>query len=101
LKQLVRKNHRWKSKQWISSGFDEPTAQRARGKTFQRAGRQHSAESLDWLRRLHRSHSPYASPFSTCMHRADAATVELHRSHRFIAPSRDALSRRATLRERR
>ncbi len=75
LKQLVRKNHRWKSQQWISSGFDEPTAQRVRSKTFQRAERQHSTGSLDWLRRLHRSHSPQAGPFSTCMHRADAATV--------------------------
>ncbi len=75
LKQLVRKNHRWKSQQWISSGFDEPTAQRVRSKTFQRAERQHSTGSLDWLRRLHRSHSPHAGPFSTCMHRADAATV--------------------------
>jgi hypothetical protein len=75
LKQLVRKQHRWKSQQWISSGFDEPTAQRVRGKTFQRAERQHSAGGLDWLRRLHRSHSPEAGPFSTCMHRADAATV--------------------------
>jgi hypothetical protein len=75
LKQLVRKNHRWKAQQWISSGFDEPTAQRVRGKTFQQAGRQHSDGSLDWLRRLHRSHSPQTGPFSTCMHRADAATV--------------------------
>ena len=74
-KQLVRKNHRWKSQQWISSGFDEPTAQRLRGKTFQRAGRQHCAGSPDWLRRLHCSHLPQAGPFSTCMHRADAATV--------------------------
>src|SRR5437867_10678468 len=75
LKQLVRQNHRWKSQQWISSGFDEPTAQRVRRKTFQRARRQYSAASMDWLRRLHRSHSPQAGPFSTCMHRADAATV--------------------------
>ena len=75
LKQLVRKNHRWKSQQWISSGFDEPIAQRARSITFHQARRQHSAGSLDWLRRLHRSHSPHAGPFSTCMHRADAATV--------------------------
>ncbi len=75
LKQLVRKNHSWKAQQWISSGFDEPTAQRLRGKTFQRAARQHSAGSLDWLRRLHRSHSPQTGPFSTCMHRTDAATV--------------------------
>ena len=75
LKQLARQNHCWETQQWISSGFDEPTAQRVRGKTFQRAARQHAAGSLDWLRRLHRSHSPHVGPFSTCMHRADAATV--------------------------
>jgi len=90
LKQLVRKNHRWKSQQLISSGFDERTAQRVRGKTFQRAERQYSAGSLDWLRRLHRSHSPQAGPFSTCMHRADAATV----SYTEVAVS----SRHATMR---
>ena len=75
LKQLARKNHRWKAQQWISSGFDEPTAQRVRSMTFQQAQRQKAAGSLDWLRRLHRSHSPQTGPFSTCMHRADAATV--------------------------
>jgi hypothetical protein len=75
LKQLVRKNLPWKSQQWISSGFDEPAAQRVRGKTFQGAGQLHSVGSLGWLRRLHSSHSPKAGPFSTCMHRADAATV--------------------------
>ena len=75
LKKLARKNLRWKTQQWISSGFDEPTAQRLRGKTFQRSRRQLSAGRLDWLRGLHRSHSPVSGPFSTCMHRADAATV--------------------------
>jgi Transport and Golgi organisation 2 len=75
LKRLVRKNHLWKTKQWISSGFDEPKAQRIRSKAFQRAQHQKSAGSLNWLRRLHRSHSPQSGPFSTCMHRADAATV--------------------------
>jgi hypothetical protein len=90
LSQLVQKNHRWKTQQWISSGFDEPIAQRVRGKTFQRAGRQHSAGGLDWLRRLHRSHSPEAGPFATCMHRAEAATV----SYTEVTVS----SRQATLR---
>lgn len=75
LKQLVRKDLRWQTQQWISSGFDEPTAQRVRGRTFRQAQQQSSAGSLDWLRRLHRSHSPHCGPFSTCMHRADAATV--------------------------
>ncbi len=75
LKKLARKGHPWKSQQWISSGFDEPAAQRVRGRTFQRALRQSTVGTADWLRRLHRSHSPESGPFSTCMHRADAATV--------------------------
>lgn len=75
LKKLHRRDHRWETQQWISSGFDEPTAQRTRGRTFQEALHQHSAGHVDWLRRLHRSHSPQSGPFSTCMHRADAATV--------------------------
>jgi hypothetical protein len=75
LRCLTFAKHRWNTQQWISSGFDEPTAQRMRSKTFQQAGQQLSVGSLDWLRRLHRSHSPHAGPFSTCMHRADAATV--------------------------
>jgi hypothetical protein len=75
LKKLVCKKHRWRIQQWISSGFDEPAAQRVRGRTFRLARRQSSAGSLDWLRRLHRSHSPEEGPFSTCMHRADAASV--------------------------
>lgn len=75
LKQLVRKNHRWTTQQWISSGYDEPAAQRVRGRTFRRMLQQQSAGRVDWLRRLHRSHVPQAGPFSTCMHRADAATV--------------------------
>ncbi len=75
LKRLVRKNLRWKTQQWISSGFDEPTAQRVRGRTFRQARRETSVDSLGWLRRLHQSHSPRSGPFSTCMHRNEATTV--------------------------
>ncbi len=75
LKVLVCEEQNWKSQQWISSGYDEPQAQRMRAKTFQLALRLKSAGSLAWLRRLHRSHTPVPGPFSTCMHRADAATV--------------------------
>ena len=72
---LVRKPRRWKDQQWISSGFDEPSAQRVRGRVFRAALKQKTVGSLGWLRRLHRSHLPQPGPFSTCMHRADAATV--------------------------
>ncbi len=75
LKSLVRKKHPWQAQQWISSGFDEPEAQRVRSATFRKAQLQRSAGSVAWLRRLHRSHSPEPGPFSICMHRADAATV--------------------------
>ena len=75
LKKLARRNHPWQAQQWISSGFDEPTAQRIRSQIFQRALQQKSAGTLEWLRRLHRSHGPERGPFSICMHRADAATV--------------------------
>jgi hypothetical protein len=75
LKQLVCKPHLWQTQQFISSGFDEPTAQRLRAETFRQRRRQRSFGTLKWLRRLHRSHSPKAGPFSTCMHRAEAATV--------------------------
>jgi hypothetical protein len=75
LKLLVCKKLPWKTQQWISSGFDEPTAQRVRGRIFRSVLRERSAGGLGWLRRLHRCHSPQSGPFSTCMHRIDAATV--------------------------
>jgi hypothetical protein len=75
LKLLTTAHHPWRARQWISSGFNEPEAQRVRGAVFRRAREQSSFGGLDWLRRLHRSHLPEAGPFSTCMHRADAATV--------------------------
>jgi hypothetical protein len=75
LQQFVRRPHPWRTNIWISSGYDEPGAQQARGKIFARASRQSSAGTLDWLRRLHRSHAPERGPYSVCMHRDDAATV--------------------------
>ena len=67
--------HPWQTNIWISSGFDEPGAQRMRGKSFSEALRQRSTGSTEWLRRLHRSHGPERGPCSICMHREDAATV--------------------------
>ena len=75
LKKLVCQEKRWQNQQWISSGFDEPAAQRERSRTFRAALKHKSVGRLDWLRRLHRSHAPRSGPFSTCMHRPDAATV--------------------------
>ena len=75
LKKLRRFKHRWRAQQWISSGYDEPGAQRARHRVFQQLRKLGNAGSLDWLRALHRSHLPERGPYSTCMHRPDAATV--------------------------
>lgn len=75
LQHLERRDHRWRTNTWVSSGFDEPGAQQTRGKAFRETLRQKTAGSTDWLRRLHRSHGPECGPYSTCMHREDAATV--------------------------
>lgn len=75
LEHLARVEHSWQTQTWISSGFDEPGAQRTRGEVFRRALGQKSVGELEWLRRLHRSHDPEQGPYSHCMHREDAATV--------------------------
>ncbi len=75
LRQIEHVAHRWRTNTWISSGFDEPGAQQTRGTTFGEALRQRPAGGPNWLRRLHRSHTPESGPYSICMHRDDAATV--------------------------
>jgi hypothetical protein len=75
LNELECRKQLWRARQFISSGFDEPRAQRLRHRTFLMAQRQRSSGRLDWLRRLHRSHRPQCGPFAICMHRPDAATV--------------------------
>lgn len=92
LQQLERRDHRWRTNAWISSGFDESGAQQTRGRTFSDALRQASAGSTDWLRRLHQSHGPQCGPYSTCMHRKDAATV----SYAEVRVSRHKASMRYT-----
>lgn len=72
---LLARKHGWGRRQWISSGFDEPQAQRVRSRIFRSALNLSKVGSLQWLRRLHGSHRPENGPFATCMHRADAATV--------------------------
>ena len=75
LKRLAMIRHPWETANWISSGYDEAGAQVTRGKIFAAARKQTSFGTLAWLRRLHRSHQPARGPYSTCMHRDDAATV--------------------------
>jgi hypothetical protein len=75
LNTLVRHECPWQPQQWISSGYDEPQAQLVRSRTFEHTRQHRTAGSLNWVRQLHSSHSPEPGPFSTCMHRDDAATV--------------------------
>jgi len=86
---LERRRHGWKVRQWISSGYDERGAQRIRSRTFRQESAQTDFGRRSWLRRLHTSHAPECGPFSTCMHRADAATVSY--SEIEVSASRAAL----------
>jgi hypothetical protein len=74
-RELTVTRHPWSAGQWLSSGHDEPTAQRFRSAAYQGVLSESDAGSVEWLRRLHESHEPECGPFSTCMHRDDAATV--------------------------
>jgi hypothetical protein len=75
LSRLDRIEHEWKTNIWVSSGFDEPGAEKTRQETFQSAARDQPRHDLSWLRQLHASHLPKPGPYSVCMHRTDAATV--------------------------
>lgn len=81
LNRLGRKDHSWQARQFISSGFDESEAQLVRSQMFRQAMRLKSAGTPAGLQRLHRSHTPACGPFSTCMHRAGAATVSYAEIH--------------------
>src|SRR5438067_8173837 len=75
LDRLVAAKRAWELRHWFSSGLDEPKAERERGRVCEAAQRQKCFGSLNWLRRLHLSHSAKRGPFSVCLHRLDAATV--------------------------
>lgn len=72
---LAVESHDWAPTQWLSSGYDEPGAQRTRGADFDRRRTEPDAGSGPWIRRLHASHEPGRGAYSTCMHRSDAETV--------------------------
>ena len=71
LELLAECKHPWSSQHWFSSGFDEPKAESVRRGICEKR----SADGIEQLRALHRSHAPRRGPFSICMHRDDAATV--------------------------
>jgi Transport and Golgi organisation 2 len=65
----------WRRRHWFSSGLDEALANRKRRKVVKAKARTASADTPDWLRRLHRSHAPAEGAYSICMHRDGAETV--------------------------
>jgi len=75
LDSLTSESYPWETRQWCSSGLDEPGAQQSRGEVFAEALTQSSAGTSAWLRRLHCSHRPERGAYSICMHRTDATTV--------------------------
>ena len=72
---MTEVRHGWNPRQWISSGWDEPGAQRSRSEVFEHRCREVDDHGVQWLRKLHGSHENGPGPYSTCMHREDAATV--------------------------
>lgn len=75
LERLSGRKHSWRRQHWFSSGFDERRAELERSRVCSFAQTGQAANSLSWLRRLHRSHAATRGPFSICMHRNDAETV--------------------------
>jgi Transport and Golgi organisation 2 len=65
----------WRRHHWFSSGLNEALANRKRKKVVRAKARTASADTPDWLRRLHRSHAPVRGGYSICMHRDGAETV--------------------------
>ncbi|MCD8534650.1 MAG: NRDE family protein [Verrucomicrobia bacterium] len=68
-------DHPWRQNMWVSSGFNEPSAQAIRQHTLNEFIHPSHLSNQDWLRALHASHIPQKGPFSICMHRSDAQTV--------------------------
>jgi hypothetical protein len=75
VRRLQHHRRSWTRHHWFSSGYDEPTAERARARVCEQAWRKSGAGSVQWLRELHAMHLPEAGPFSICMHQAVAETV--------------------------
>lgn len=72
---LAAIEHPWRLEHWISSGADEPGAERERRRCFARQRMAVDHGTKEWLIRLHASHEPAPGPTSICIHREDAATV--------------------------
>jgi len=71
---LTRQSFPWQRGHWFSSSASDELAAKERGLTCESAAAQWPANQA-WIRRLHRTHTPHARPFSVCVHREEAVTV--------------------------
>lgn len=65
----------WQVNNWFSSGQSDELASQIRGNTFAESQHDKDWGTVEWLRRMHRSHAPERGAFSICVHRPDAQTV--------------------------
>jgi hypothetical protein len=87
-KKVVSRSHPWRANNWFSSGKSDQLALEIRGRTFSEASTDPDYGSIEWLRRMHRSHEPEPGAFSVCVHRPDAQSI----SYTEIAVAQDIIS---------
>lgn len=73
--QLVKAHYDWERRHWYSSGMSDREAANTRSIAGEQASHDEDVGTMEWLRRLHKSHFPKPGAFSICVHREDAATV--------------------------
>jgi hypothetical protein len=66
--ELSRRDHPWQRLHWFSSGLSDIEATAHRRKAVEAFIRESDVDTVDWVRRLHRSHLA-GDAFSMCVHR--------------------------------
>jgi len=72
---LKADTHSWDLRHWFSSSLSDEQAALRRGRVCQAAWQDKRVGTLQWMRKLHRSHAGGAGPFSICVHRKAVRTV--------------------------
>jgi hypothetical protein len=65
----------WDARHWFSSSLSDEEASLRRGAACEKAWEEEDAGSVNWIRRLHRSHGMAVGPFSICVHREEVETI--------------------------
>jgi hypothetical protein len=72
---ITRLSHPWRANHWFSSGISDQSASETRGRIFAQSSSHSDWGTVEWLRRMHRSHEPDPGAFSICVHRPDARSI--------------------------